>query len=248
MQINAHGVFLTNREAVRSMLEQPLDATGLRGTVVNVGSVLDRSPSPRHFGTLAYAASKGAVRAMTLAAAARYAPDRIRFNLLVPGLIDTPMAARAVERRPDPALPGGQAADRRRAGIRRRRGRGGPLSLRAGLAVRHRGRAGRRRRLVRLGRRIKEGEAPPEPDSISIMSDRPDVLAQYLAAVRGAIDAIEATQLPAIREAAARFASDDPRRAAWSMFSAPAIRGWPSRRCSRAMARSRASTRSSSCR
>src|SRR5262249_13182888 len=42
-----------------------------------------------------YAASKGAVRAMTMAAAARYAPDRIRFNLLVPGLIDTPMAARA---------------------------------------------------------------------------------------------------------------------------------------------------------
>jgi NAD(P)-dependent dehydrogenase (short-subunit alcohol dehydrogenase family) len=96
MRINAHGVFLTNREAVRSMLQQPLDGDGLRGTVVNVGSVLDRSPSPVHFGTLAYTASKGAVRAMTLAAAARYAPDRIRFNLLVPGLIDTPMAARAV--------------------------------------------------------------------------------------------------------------------------------------------------------
>ena len=39
------------------------------------------------------------------------------------------------------------------------------------------------------------------------MSDRPDVLSQYLAAVRGAIDAIEATQLPAIRAAAAQFAS-----------------------------------------
>jgi len=96
MQINAHGVFLTNREAVRSMLDQPLDATGLRGTVVNVGSVLDRAPSPAHFGTLAYVASKGAVRALTRAAAARYAPDRVRFNLLAPGLIDTPMAARAV--------------------------------------------------------------------------------------------------------------------------------------------------------
>jgi NAD(P)-dependent dehydrogenase (short-subunit alcohol dehydrogenase family) len=95
MQVNAQGVFLTNREAVRQMLKQPLDSGGLRGTVLNVGSVLDRSPSPEHFGTLAYAASKGAVRAMTLAAAARYAPDRIRFNLLVPGLIDTPMAARA---------------------------------------------------------------------------------------------------------------------------------------------------------
>jgi NAD(P)-dependent dehydrogenase (short-subunit alcohol dehydrogenase family) len=95
MRINAFGAFLTNREAVRTMLQQPLDATGLRGTVVNVGSVLDRSPSPAYFGTLAYAASKGAVRALTMSAASRYAPDRIRFNLLAPGLIDTPMAARA---------------------------------------------------------------------------------------------------------------------------------------------------------
>ena len=95
MQVNAQGTFLTNREGVNQMLKQPLDAGGLRGTILNVGSVLDRSPSPEHFGTLAYAASKGAIRAMTMAAAARYAPDRIRFNLLVPGLIDTPMAARA---------------------------------------------------------------------------------------------------------------------------------------------------------
>ena len=50
---------------------------------------------------IAYAASKGAIRAMTLAAAARYARDRIRFNLIAPGLIDTPMAARAVG---DPAI------------------------------------------------------------------------------------------------------------------------------------------------
>ena len=39
------------------------------------------------------------------------------------------------------------------------------------------------------------------------MTDRTDVLAQYLSAVRSAIDAIEATQLPAIREAASRFAA-----------------------------------------
>ena len=79
------------------------------------------------------------------------------------------------------------------------------------------------------------------------MSDRPDVLSQYLAAVRAAIDAIEATQLPAIREAAARSRARSS-KAGWSMSSAPAIRGWPSRRCSRAMARFRAFTRSSSCR
>jgi uncharacterized phosphosugar-binding protein len=39
------------------------------------------------------------------------------------------------------------------------------------------------------------------------MSEQVDVLAQYLAAVRGAIDAIEATQLAAVRQAAAVFAA-----------------------------------------
>jgi uncharacterized phosphosugar-binding protein len=39
------------------------------------------------------------------------------------------------------------------------------------------------------------------------MSDRSDVLAQYLAAVRTAIDAIEATQLDVIRQAAQQFAA-----------------------------------------
>jgi uncharacterized phosphosugar-binding protein len=38
------------------------------------------------------------------------------------------------------------------------------------------------------------------------MSDRADVFSQYLAAVRAAIDAIEATQLPLIRQASAHFA------------------------------------------
>jgi NAD(P)-dependent dehydrogenase (short-subunit alcohol dehydrogenase family) len=96
LETNAKGVFLTNQAAVRQMRAQPIDDHGLRGTVLNMGSVLAWSPSPDDFGTYAYAASKGAVHAMTLAAAARYARDRVRFNLLAPGLIDTPMAARAV--------------------------------------------------------------------------------------------------------------------------------------------------------
>jgi len=39
------------------------------------------------------------------------------------------------------------------------------------------------------------------------MSDRPDVFSQYFKAVRAALDAIEASQLPAIREAAGHFAT-----------------------------------------
>jgi NAD(P)-dependent dehydrogenase (short-subunit alcohol dehydrogenase family) len=93
---NARSVFLTNRAAVRQMQTQAIDDAGLRGTILNMGSVLGWSPSPRLFNTIAYAASKGAIRALTLSGAATYAPDRIRFNLIAPGLIDTPMATRAV--------------------------------------------------------------------------------------------------------------------------------------------------------
>lgn len=101
LAVNARGAFLTNRAAVRVMLAQDFNEDGIRGAVVNVGSVLAEHPAPGHFDTIAYAASKGALRSLTRAAAARYATDRIRFNLLVPGLIDTPMAARAVG---DPAI------------------------------------------------------------------------------------------------------------------------------------------------
>jgi NAD(P)-dependent dehydrogenase (short-subunit alcohol dehydrogenase family) len=101
LDANARSLFLTNRAAVRQMLTQPLDDHGLRGTVLNMGSVLGWSPAPEFFGTVAYAASKGAIRALTLNAAARYARDRIRFNLIAPALIETPMAGRAVA---DPAI------------------------------------------------------------------------------------------------------------------------------------------------
>lgn len=95
--INAWGVFLTNRAALSWMLSQPKTGDDNRGAIINVGSVVDRSPSSRHFDTVAYAASKGALRALTLASAARYAVEGVRFNLIEPGLVDTPMAARAMQ-------------------------------------------------------------------------------------------------------------------------------------------------------
>jgi NAD(P)-dependent dehydrogenase (short-subunit alcohol dehydrogenase family) len=99
--LNARGAFLANREAVRHMLANERDPSGLRGSVVNLGSALADAPAPRHFDTVAYAASKGAVATMTRSCAARYAADGIRFNLIEPGLIDTPMARRACD---DPAI------------------------------------------------------------------------------------------------------------------------------------------------
>jgi NAD(P)-dependent dehydrogenase (short-subunit alcohol dehydrogenase family) len=87
---NLKSVFLTNRAAVRHFLGQG------GGVILNMASVLAFAPSPRYFDTYAYAATKGGIIAMSRAAAARYAPEGIRINVIAPGLIDTPMSARAV--------------------------------------------------------------------------------------------------------------------------------------------------------
>jgi NAD(P)-dependent dehydrogenase (short-subunit alcohol dehydrogenase family) len=60
-----------------------------------MASVLAFSPSPELFGTHAYAASKGAIVAMTRAMAATYAPSKVRVNAIAPGLTRTPMSQRA---------------------------------------------------------------------------------------------------------------------------------------------------------
>jgi NAD(P)-dependent dehydrogenase (short-subunit alcohol dehydrogenase family) len=96
LDANLKSTFLTNRAAVRRFLAQ-----GGGGAILNMASVLGYAPSPRYFGTVAYAATKGGILALSRLAAAQYAPDRIRVNVIAPGLIDTPMSTRAVS---DPAI------------------------------------------------------------------------------------------------------------------------------------------------
>jgi NAD(P)-dependent dehydrogenase (short-subunit alcohol dehydrogenase family) len=60
-----------------------------------MSSVLAFSPQAQHFATHAYAASKGAIVSMSLAMAAYYAPQKIRVNVIAPGLVRTPMTGRA---------------------------------------------------------------------------------------------------------------------------------------------------------
>jgi len=89
---NLTSLIYSNRAAVRQFLKQE---TG--GSILNIGSVLGFSPSPRYFATHAYAAAKAAAIGLTKSAAAYYAPARIRFNLLAPALVATPMSQRAQE-------------------------------------------------------------------------------------------------------------------------------------------------------
>jgi NAD(P)-dependent dehydrogenase (short-subunit alcohol dehydrogenase family) len=87
---NLTSLFYSNRAAAQQFLKQ-----GSGGTMLNMGSVLGFSPSPKFFATHAYAATKAAIIGLTKSAAAHYAPNNIRFNVLAPGLVATPMSQRA---------------------------------------------------------------------------------------------------------------------------------------------------------
>jgi len=90
LDLNLTSLFYSNRVAARQFLKQK---TG--GAILNIGSVLGFSPSPHFFATHAYAAAKAAVIGFTKSAAAYYAPHNIRFNVLAPALVATPMSERA---------------------------------------------------------------------------------------------------------------------------------------------------------
>ncbi len=90
MDVNAKGTFLTCREVLRLWTQKPQ-----AGVILNTGSVLARHPQRDYFSTVGYAASKGAIEAMSVAAAAYYAPEGIRINVIAPGLVRTPMTMRA---------------------------------------------------------------------------------------------------------------------------------------------------------
>lgn len=90
MGINLDSVFYSNRAAVQQLLKQ-----GSGGVVLNLASVLAWSPSPKFFSTHAYATAKAGIVGLTRASAAYYATQNIRFNVLAPGLVATPMSERA---------------------------------------------------------------------------------------------------------------------------------------------------------
>jgi NAD(P)-dependent dehydrogenase (short-subunit alcohol dehydrogenase family) len=92
---NLKVMFQMCRAVTARMLQQQPGESGVRGAIVNIGSVLAGAPEPRHFATHAYAAAKGAAVAMTKSMAAYYAPHRIRVNVLAPGLVRTPASERA---------------------------------------------------------------------------------------------------------------------------------------------------------
>lgn len=89
-ELNLSSLMLSNQAAVRYFLEHQQS-----GTILNMGSVLGYSPSPRFFATHAYAAAKAAIIGFSKSIAAYYATNNIRVNVIAPALVETPMAQRA---------------------------------------------------------------------------------------------------------------------------------------------------------
>jgi NAD(P)-dependent dehydrogenase (short-subunit alcohol dehydrogenase family) len=98
VRINLFGTFNVLRLAAAAMAENEPDAGGTgagtgtpeRGVIINTASV---AAFDGQIGQPAYAASKGAVAALTLPAARELARQLIRVMTIAPGIFDTPMMA-----------------------------------------------------------------------------------------------------------------------------------------------------------
>jgi NAD(P)-dependent dehydrogenase (short-subunit alcohol dehydrogenase family) len=89
MDTNLKSVFLCCKFGIREMLESG------GGTVINISSVLGLVGGDEDFATHAYAATKGGIISLTRSIATYYARQKIRANVICPGLIATPMSNRA---------------------------------------------------------------------------------------------------------------------------------------------------------
>ena len=103
LAIDLKGVWLCMRAEIRQYLAQK-GGGAIVSTASVAGIVAER-------GFPAYAAAKGGVIQLSRTAAVEYASHNIRINVICPGLIETPMAARSLKRMsigammPDPARP-----------------------------------------------------------------------------------------------------------------------------------------------
>jgi NAD(P)-dependent dehydrogenase (short-subunit alcohol dehydrogenase family) len=106
LAVNVTGIFLFAKHLV------PLMRAAGGGSIVNVSSV---QAFVTQTDVVAYAASKGAINALTRAIAVDHAHEQIRCNAVCPGSVDTPMLRATAERFAGDREPGELLADWGRA-------------------------------------------------------------------------------------------------------------------------------------
>ena len=88
--VNQHSVFFGMKAVLPALLERG------RGSIVNISSIAGMAAN-YGFPSLAYVASKFAVRGMTKATAIEFGKHNIRVNSVHPGFIQTPMMVEATD-------------------------------------------------------------------------------------------------------------------------------------------------------
>ncbi len=90
VEINLIGTFNVLRLAAQAMAENPPEAEGERGVIINTASI---AAFEGQVGQAAYSASKAGVAGLTLPVARELARHGIRVMTIAPGVFETPMMA-----------------------------------------------------------------------------------------------------------------------------------------------------------
>lgn len=91
-RVNLTGAFLAMKHVIPVMQRQFAE-TGEGGSIINISSIA----SIRHTGVpyASYSATKAALNQLTRTTAVQFAPQKIRVNAILPGLMKTPMVERS---------------------------------------------------------------------------------------------------------------------------------------------------------
>lgn len=95
LSVHLTGTFLMSQGAIKIMHAQERDQQGVRGAIINLGSIASILGIP---GRNAYSAAKAGVLGITRSMACEWSPQGIRVNAILPGYVETTLVADLIKK------------------------------------------------------------------------------------------------------------------------------------------------------